>query len=96
MKIKVVSFNECKSNTLIGFATVDFIDYGFELQGFAIHQNDKKRWIYLPAKPPSDPKQTQWIKMMNFYDSRAARRFEKQVLLELDKYLGNKDDLKFD
>ena len=75
---------------------VDFIDYGFELQGFAIHQDGNKRWIYLPAKPPTDPQQNNWIKMMKFYDRRAETKFTKQVLLEYDKFIRLKEHITFD
>ena len=88
MRIKVTNFNAVKRNTLTGFATVDFAELGFEMQGFGIHQTDTNRWVELPAKSPANPeKKEPWIKVIEFYDRRKEKHLKKEVLMELDVYL---------
>lgn len=93
MNINVVGFTPVKRNTLTGFATVDFTDFGYEMQGFAIHENESNRWVDLPAKPPSNPeKSSVWPKVIEFYDRRKEKQFKLMVLVELDKYLNSNND----
>ena len=91
MTVKVVDYIPVKSDTLIGFATVEFEDLGFKIPGFAIHQSENRRWVESPFRPSAAPtkpgKKEVMIKVLQFYDKRKENRFIKDVLIELDNYI---------
>jgi hypothetical protein len=88
MEIKVVDFVPLGSNTMQGFVTVELVELGLEIPGFAIHQKGESRWVELPAKPPTNSDNNdKWIKVINFYDRRKESEFKKLILKDYDKYM---------
>ncbi len=87
MKLEVEDFIPYQKNTLKGFFTIYFPDYGFSIGGFSLHENEKTRWVEVPSKPSNDPnKPKDWVKIVVFYHPGLKKRFSTAALKALDKY----------
>ena len=87
MTIEVVEFKPCDRNTLKGFLTIRLTSIGLEIHDIAIHQTEAgSRWLNLPCKSYiKEDHTTGWRKIVDFYDKKAKRNFEKIVFETLDK-----------
>ena len=85
MRIEIDDFIEHKSNTLQGFFTVYFPDWGIAIGGFSLHEKEAtgSRWVDLPAKPN---KNGEYEKVITAYDTRQAKKFKEQLLKLLDEH----------
>ncbi|MBM4274064.1 MAG: hypothetical protein FJ134_06350 [Deltaproteobacteria bacterium] len=97
MKPKVIKFTQYHKNTLQGFVTVYLPETGMVIPSFSLHQNDRSRWLEIPAKPPTNPESnSNWQKIIYFLDDRDEEIFMNQVMQALDEYLGKRPDISFD
>jgi hypothetical protein len=94
MQIDVIDFVPCSKKQFRGYLTVCLPDcLGMIIQGCALHEKDGKRWIELPAKPPSGKSKTdKWSKFISFPNSIAQKQFNAMALKALDDYLSQNDD----
>ena len=53
--IEIISFNSYRKNTLQGFLSARLAETGLETRDIALHQENGKRWLQLPAKPYKKP-----------------------------------------
>jgi DNA-binding cell septation regulator SpoVG len=84
MRIEIDDFIEHKSNTLQGFFTVYFPDWGIAIGGFSLHEKGNgSRWVDLPAKPN---KNGEYENVVTAYNTRQAKKFKEQLLKLLDEY----------
>ena len=87
MNIEITSFTLYQKNTLRGFLSVRLIETGLEIRDIALHQQNGKRWLQLPAKPYKKPDGRQgWSYILNFHKKEHFNKFQEVALKALDAF----------
>ena len=87
MNIEITRFDPYCKNTLQGFIAVRLTETGLEIRDIALHQNDGKRWLQLPAKPYKKPDGGKgWSYILSFYKKEHFQQFQAVVLKALDAF----------
>ncbi len=92
MKLQIEDFIPYQKNTLKGFFTIYFPDYGYSIGGFSLHENANARWVEVPSRPSSDQNAPKaWEKIIVFYHPGLKKRFTTAALKALNKYFSEQN-----
>ena len=85
--IEVTDFRPYVKNTLQGFLTIRMTNVGLEIRDLALHKQNGKRWLQLPAKPYKKPDGSQgWSYILDFYEKARFNQFQEVTLKALDAF----------
>jgi hypothetical protein len=84
--VKVLSFRECRKNSLVGFFSVKL--GSIVINDLTYHSSSGKTWIDFPARPYTKPDgSVGWSKVVTFDDRYAEARIRHAVLIAVEAYL---------
>ena len=87
MAVAVLEFRPYVKQTLRGFLTVRLTNVGLEIRDLALHKQNGKRWLQLPARPYTKPDGSQgWSYLVSFYEKTRFEQFREVALRALDEY----------
>jgi hypothetical protein len=87
MEVKISEFRKHESKSLRGFLSIRFPLIGFEISDIALHQQNGKRWLQLPAKPFTRPDGSKgWNYILSFYERLQYQKFQEMALKALDDF----------
>ena len=76
-----------KNGTFQGFVKLRFQENGMELNGLGLHNDGKRSWLQLPAKPyKKGGGATGWNYIISFADKKDFNNFQKVTLKALDAF----------
>ena len=95
MTLICTDWRKCERNTLRGFADFLFLAIGLHVRDCAVHENNGKRWVQLPARPQLDQNRelireengrVRYATILVFDSTEAAYEFNEAALKALETF----------
>ncbi len=95
MKLVCTDWRRCERNSLRGFADYLLPAFGLHVRDCAVHENNGKHWVQLPARPQLDENRelireengrVRYATILVFDSTDAASEFNEAALKALQDY----------
>jgi hypothetical protein len=88
LTITCASWQPCRRNTLVGFASVGISELRLLIRDLAVHEKGSRRWVGLPARPQIKDGQLvrdqdgklQYIPVLQFVSREVSDAFSSRVV----------------
>ena len=95
MKVVCTDWRKCERNSLRGFADYLLPAFGLHVRDCAVHENNGRQWVQLPARPQLDQNRdlirepdgrVRYATILVFDSTDAAAEFNEAALKALQDY----------